>query len=260
MQGLKEWSGDIGAQTPRAGRQYMASRSRARTWGQRARLALSLAALAVISGCAGGVVPNYSIGDLLSGGPPPLQGDPQTTGLVLVDVDLTPPPGEMIDMDYGLSDVGAYLERVSDGARIDFIDQRGSRALFSNVPPGDYRFVMEKSVTRNTFPKSDYYKKPKKRELHRQHYDYHRGNAWKTIITVRAGTPVYHGLIMIPPEHAELFSIGPSLDDDEQAAPGDVTIVHSAAEEKKAWNMYFQTLYRNSAWAPRVQQRIAELG
>ncbi len=217
------------------------------------RWIIAPAACLFINACASD---GATIGDLLSGGPKPLAGDPSESGLVIVDIDLVLPESEMLDDTTSLMMAYPYLQNIQTKAVIKYTDERSGHVLFSNVPPGQYHFLM-KPIYRYTFDKSEQYQK--KRNRHMQRYDYQTGNVWRQIITVSVGEPVYHGQIAITPEHTETgISFGFSADEEIKQPPANVTLVPDAKVEKDVWNNYFLALYKNSVWADKVKQHLAQ--
>ncbi|GGF53439.1 hypothetical protein [Alteromonas lipolytica] len=217
---------------------------------------LATIAVVIMAGCASN---GTTIGDLLGGGPSPLQGDPARTGLVLVDVKLMPPEGEMFDGVSGLSAAYPVLQNIHDNTTINYTDERYGHILFSDVPAGEYRFVMQ-NVTRYTFDSDQYY--DKKRDRNRQNYNYRAGEVWQDIIIVKTGEPVYRGQIVITPESAEIFEIGigDAFSDDETPEPiSQVQLKTDSAAEKDSWKNYFLKVYRNSVWGPRVQSYLVTI-
>lgn len=210
---------------------------------------------ALISSCSS----NYTLGDLLSGGPATLQGTPDNSALVLVNVWLMPPAGEMPARPLSLSAEKPYLENIDTGEQITYTDERWGYVVFSGVKPGQYRYRMPAMYFTTIDTREQYKKKP---EEHRQRYDYNRGDVWQTVIRVTEGDLMYHGRIAIAPEKTSSFAVSLPIRGEQEAteaAVADVAIRYDAGAEKKAWQEYFLGVYAGSVWESRVKQRLAEL-
>ena len=219
------------------------------------RWPLAILTMICLSGCA---TDGATLGDLFTGGPPPLAGSPESSGLVLVDVKLVAPEGEMFDSAGSLLDAHPRLQDIKTDATIKYTDERDGYVLFSNVPPGEYRFMMD-AVTRGTFDKSQKYQQNP--DLHGNRYTYQQGDVWKGVITVTAGRPVYRGQIVITPDaEGGLFNIGVGLSGDESTLPpAQVELSADQVAEKAGWTDYFLKRYNNSVWAPAVRKHLTEM-
>lgn len=224
-------------------------------WGLQGRVILVLSAL-LLNACSS----TYTLGDLLSGGPSPLTGTPAESSLLLVDVQLLPPVGEMFSRPLSLYAEHPYLENIDTKEQLQYTDERWGYVMFSGVKPGRYRFIMPSFFSRTIYTKDQYKKHP---EEHLQQYNYLAGDTWKTVITVEAGKAVYHGAIMIPPEFIKEFGIGFPVDSEEDKQPQPeitgVVIQHDAQREAKAWKTYFPGIYSDPVWTPVVNQHLSAL-
>ena len=235
------------------------------TIGRRAtfRIFALLILFALFSGCNS----TTTIGDLLTGGPAQLSGDPEQSGLVLVEIEFVVPQGEkIISNDASLFLAEASLTNIDTGKIVKWTDERWGYGVFAGIEPGHYQLNMSnQNVT--TIKTNDPY--PRDPEKYKRLYQYNAGNTWQTPIIVKAGEPIYRGDRIYPQDKGVdegLISIqllpkdndGKEMEVEENATEM-VSIIKQPALERKAWESYFLKVYPNSSWNPRVKQRLREL-
>ena len=178
-----------------------------------------LAALALLSGC--GALDRISA--------PSLEGSPETTGIVVIEPDITF-YAPTLGTPYGVRLISGALARVDDPKQVLRSRAVSGLVVFSNFAPGKWQLVLIEGELPPGHMLPDEYTR------WRRHYEVPTANSDSFTFDVRAGEVVYAGAAIADDARAESRGIRFARHDD-------------TAAERSAWSR-MEELYPNSAWAP----------
>jgi hypothetical protein len=162
-------------------------------------------------------------------GAPSLQGSPETTGLVVIEPDITF-YANTIGTPYGERLLGGVLARAEDAHHVVSGRPTSGLVVFSNLAPGTWRLALiEGQLQPGIMLNPEDTRWPR-------HYEFPPEGADAFTFEVRAGEVVYAGVGIVDDDRADTRGVRISRHDDPTA-------------EKMAW-VRMDELYRTSAWGP----------
>jgi hypothetical protein len=183
------------------------------------------ASLALLSGCTA----------LARMTAPSLEGSPQTTGLVVIEPDITF-YADTIGTPYGERLISGALARADDASRVVSGRPTAGLVVFSNLATGTWRLTLiEGELQPGILLKTE------STRWHR-HYEFPPEGADAFTFEVRAGEVVYAGAGIVDDDRADSRGVRIRRHDD------------SAAEEK-AWER-MEELYRTSSWGQVLRAKL----
>lgn len=166
---------------------------------------------------------------------PSLQGSPETTGIVVIQPDLTFYEN-ILGTAYGERLIGGALARADDANQVVSGRATSGLVVFSNLAPGTWRLTL---IEGQLEPWIDL---PPEVTRWRRHCEVPPENADAFAFEVRAGEVVYAGAEIVDDDRAESRGVRFSRRDD-------------PAAEENAWRR-MEELYRTSFWGPILRAKL----
>ena len=166
---------------------------------------------------------------------PSLEGSPETTGIVVIEPDITFLEN-ILGAPYGERLIGGAITRAGDSNEVVSGRPTSGLVVFSNLAPGAWRLsLIEGQLERAT-------NLPPEHTRWRKHYELPPESAGDFTFEVRAGEVVYAAVEIVDDDQAESRGVRFRRHD------------HPIAEEK-AWRR-MEELYGNSGWAPAFRAKL----
>ena len=166
---------------------------------------------------------------------PSLEGSPETTGIVVIEPDITY-YANTLGTPYGERLVGGALARVDDANHVVSGRPASGLVVFSNLAPGKWRLAL---IEGQLQPE---HMLPPEVTRWRRHYEFPLEGAGSFTFDVRAGEAVYAGAGIVDDDRAASRGVRFSRHDD-------------PAAERTAWKRLAE-IYRTSSWGPVLQARL----
>lgn len=164
---------------------------------------------------------------------PSLQGTPESTGIVVVEPDITYHEN-ILGTPYGERLIGGAIARAGDANQVVSGRPTSGLVVFSNLTPGKWRLSLIEGQL------DPWQNIPAEHTRWRRHFEFPPEDAFT--FEVRAGEAVYAGVGIVDDDQAESRGVRFSRHDDPVA-------------EHRAWTR-MEELYRTSSWGPVLHAKL----